>query len=341
MKFVDEATITVMGGKGGDGCLSFRREKYIPKGGPDGGDGGDGGSVYLIADSGLNTLSDFRYKRKFHAPSGEPGRGANCRGKSGANVYLRVPIGTIVKDSDTEELIGDLTEAEESLLVAQGGFHGLGNARYKSSTNQAPRQTSKGSQGETRKLSLALRVLADVGLLGFPNAGKSTLISRVSDARPKIADYPFTTLYPNLGVVQVEAYRSFVVADIPGLIEGSADGSGLGIQFLKHLSRTGLLLHLVDIAPLDDHDVANDVIVIENELKKFREELMNRPRWLVLNKIDLLSDEDIEQRKQALLARLNWTSPVYEISAVSGRGCDRLIQDLMNVIEEKRETGEV
>lgn len=286
MKFVDEATITVQAGKGGNGCMSFRREKYIPKGGPDGGDGGDGGSVFLEADEGLNTLIDFRYTRRFKAENGEQGSGANCTGAKGEDLILKVPVGTTVIVLDSDELLGDLTEVGQRLKIAQGGWHGLGNTRYKSSTNRAPRQTSNGTEGELRELKLELKVLADVGLLGLPNAGKSTFIRAVSAARPKVANYPFTTLVPNLGVVGMSADQSFVIADIPGLIEGASEGAGLGIRFLKHLTRTRLLLHLVDMLPYDEKTPAEHAADIENELAKFSPTLAQGDRWLVLNKTD-------------------------------------------------------
>ena len=334
MKFVDEATIRVEAGKGGNGCLSFRREKYIPKGGPDGGDGGDGGSVYLLADANINTLVDFRYVRSWRAQSGEPGRGANCTGRSGEDRVIPVPVGTQVFDVDTGELIGDLVAAEQRLLVAQGGYHGLGNTRFKSSTNRAPRQTTSGTPGEVRNLRLELKLLADVGLLGLPNAGKSTLISAVSAARPKVADYPFTTLYPNLGVVRVDAQRSFVMADIPGLIEGAAEGAGLGVRFLKHLSRTRLLLHLVDVLPPDGSDPVAGVRGIVAELEKFSPELAGRERWLVLNKIDLLPADERDSRCRALVESIGWTGPVFSISAAVGEGTRLLMQQVMNRLEE-------
>lgn len=325
MKFVDEATIRVEAGKGGDGCLSFRREKFIPRGGPDGGDGGDGGSVFLIADEGLNTLVDFRHSRLYRAQKGQPGMGKERIGKKGEDLTVKVPLGTIVYDDNTDEVIGDISQADKPLLVAQGGYHGLGNTRYKSSTNRAPRQTSKGSPGEQRNLRLELQVLADVGLLGLPNAGKSTFISAVSAARPKIADYPFTTLYPQLGVVRIDHDNSFVIADIPGLIEGAADGAGLGIQFLKHLARTGLLLHLLDISV--DKDVCaltKDVQIIEQELQQYAAELGEKPRWLVFNKMDTLTSEEWQERTAAILQELDWTAPHFSISAVSGQGCKEL-----------------
>lgn len=333
MKFVDEATIDVQAGDGGNGCVSFRREKYIPFGGPDGGDGGDGGSVYLVADSNLNTLADFRFERRFQAQRGENGRGRNCTGKSGDDREVRVPVGTLVYQDDTDELMGDLVENGQRLLVARGGFHGLGNLRYKSSTNRAPRQSKPGTPGEQRRLRLELKLLADVGLLGKPNAGKSTLIRAVSAARPKVADYPFTTLYPNLGVVRAGPQRSFVVADIPGLIEGAAEGAGLGVQFLKHLSRTGLLLHLVDVAPLDGSDPVADVRAIVRELEKFSAELAARERWLVLNKVDLLSTAERQARCSDLVQQLDWRGPVFQISALSGAGTEALVFAIMDYIE--------
>ncbi len=333
MKFVDEAKISVSAGKGGDGCLSFRREKYVPRGGPDGGDGGDGGSVFFKAVANLNTLIDFRYKRIFKAKNGEQGRGSECTGKGADDLIIEVPIGTMVYDIDTEECLGDLTEAESTLLVAQGGFHGLGNTRYKSSTNRAPTQTTKGSAGEHRDLKLELKVLADVGLLGMPNAGKSTLISQVSAARPKVADYPFTTLHPNLGVVSLEVHRSFVIADIPGVIEGAAEGLGLGIQFLKHLARTKLLLHVIDIAPFDGTDPVENAEAITRELGKFSKDLATKPRWLVLNKTDLVLDEEQEAICQDIIKRFNWTGPVFEISAVTGAGTQVLMHKIMRNIE--------
>lgn len=326
MKFVDEATIIVEAGKGGHGCLSFRREKYVPKGGPDGGDGGDGGSVYLEAEESLNTLIDYRFQRKHKAQNGEPGSGRNCTGNKGEDLVLPVPVGTTVVDMDTHEVLGDLTHAGQRLKVAQGGFHGLGNTRFKSSVNRAPRQTTKGSEGELRNLRLELKVLADVGLLGMPNAGKSTFIRSVSAARPKVADYPFTTLVPNLGVVSVQAHQSFVIADIPGLIEGAAEGAGLGIRFLKHLVRTRLLLHLVDVAPYDGSSPADAVRAIEHELEKFSETLANRPRWLVLNKVDMVAEEDRDAHCQAIIDELGWQGPVFRISALSGEGTKSLAQ---------------
>lgn len=334
MKFVDEAFIRIEAGDGGNGCVSFRREKYIPKGGPDGGDGGDGGSVFLRADHNLNTLVDLRFQRMHRAGRGENGRGRQMTGRSGDDLTIPVPVGTRVIDRETDELIGELLEPGQRLLVAQGGFHGIGNLRYKSSTNRAPRQSKPGTPGERRDLFLELILLADVGLLGFPNAGKSSFIRQVSSAQPKVADYPFTTLYPNLGVVRVGRSRSFVVADIPGLIEGAAEGAGLGVQFLKHLSRTRLLLHLVDMAPLDEsHDPAGEVRKIERELAAFDDALMDKERWLVLNKIDLLDPEVYQERRTRLLEQLAWDAPVYDISALTGDGTKTLTGDLMTRLE--------
>lgn len=333
MKFVDEAVIEVHAGKGGNGCVSFRREKYIPLGGPDGGDGGDGGSVILEGSASLNTMVDYRFTRKFRAPNGESGRGRNCTGKAGEDIVLPVPLGTTIIDEETEEVLGDIQAAGDRLVVAQGGFHGIGNTRYKSSINRAPRQFSEGTLGESRTLKLELKVLADVGLLGLPNAGKSTLIRAISAAKPKVADYPFTTLVPNLGVVKVDAYRSFVVADIPGLIEGASDGAGLGIRFLKHLTRNRILLHLVDVAPFDESDPAEQALSIVRELERFSPTLAARPRWLVLNKIDLVDDETLAERRTAILEALQWEGPVYEIAAISGRDTARLTGDLMTAIE--------
>lgn len=336
MKFVDEASIEVYAGNGGNGCVSFRREKYIPKGGPDGGDGGDGGSVYLRGDDALNTMIDYRYARRFRADNGESGKGRNCTGRGGDDLVLPVPIGTTVLDEDTGEILGDIREHGQDLLVAQGGFHGLGNTRFKSSVNRAPRQSTPGSSGEMRRLKLELKVLADVGLLGLPNAGKSTFIRAVSAATPKVADYPFTTLVPNLGVVKVDSYRSFVVADIPGLIEGASDGAGLGIRFLKHLTRNRILLHIVDIAPLDESDPAEAAASIVRELERFSPTLASRPRWLILNKVDLLSPEELRVRRDAVLKTINWTGPVYEIAAISKDGTSALSGDLMTYIEERK-----
>jgi GTP-binding protein len=338
MKFVDEATIRVVAGNGGHGCLSFRREKYVARGGPDGGDGGHGGSVYLVADAGLNTLADFRVARKFKAEVGQGGAGRNMTGKSGADLEVRVPQGTVVHDVDTGELICDLTKDGQRQMVAEGGRGGLGNTRFKSSTNRAPRKTTNGTPGESRHLKLELKVLADVGLLGMPNAGKSTLITAMSQAKPRIADYPFTTLHPNLGVVRVGRLQSFVMADIPGLIEGAAEGAGLGIQFLKHLQRTRLLLHLVDIAPIDpEADPAREVQAIAAELAKFSPDLAEKPRWLVINKIDLLSEEDLAVARQMLLDELDWVGRIYEVSAATGAGTEALGHAVMQALEEMEE----
>ena len=341
MKFVDEATIRVNAGNGGHGCLSFRREKYVERGGPDGGDGGHGGSVYLVADPSLNTLADFRVARKFKAESGQGGSGRNKTGRSGTDLEVRVPQGTVIYDVDTGELICDLTEVDQRQMVAEGGRGGLGNTRFKSSVNRAPRKTTTGTQGEARHLKLELKVLADVGLLGMPNAGKSTLITAMSQAKPRIADYPFTTLHPNLGVVRVGSLQSFVMADIPGLIEGASEGAGLGIRFLKHLQRTRLLLHLVDIAPIDpDAEPAHEVRAIARELEKFSADLADKPRWLVINKIDLLSEEDLAVAKEMLLEELSWNGPVFEVSAATGAGTDALGHAVMQALEEINEEEE-
>lgn len=334
MKFVDEAKITVVAGSGGNGCLSFRREKYIPFGGPDGGDGGDGGDLYLEADMQVNTLIDFRYQRHFKAERGEPGRGKLCSGARGEDLVIKVPIGTEAWDDDTEELIGDLVKHGDRLLVAKGGWHGLGNARYKSSTNRAPRQTSNGTPGEERHLRLEMKLLADIGLLGLPNAGKSTFISQVSAAQPKVADYPFTTLYPNLGVVTMKDVRSFVIADVPGLVEGAAEGAGLGIQFLKHLSRTRLLLHMVDMAPADvKQDPVESVQIINRELEQYSDALGSQPQWLVLNKMDLVPEDIRDELCQEVLDRLNWTGKVFYVSGQSGEGCDALTAEIMDYLD--------
>ena len=337
MKFVDEATIKVQAGRGGNGCLSFRREKYIAKGGPDGGDGGDGGSIWLEADHAVNTMVDYRYQRSYQADSGQQGMGKNCTGKSGDDLFLKVPVGTTIIDEDTQEILGDLAEHGQRLKVAQGGFHGLGNTRFKSSTNRAPRETTPGSEGEARQLRLELKVLADVGLLGLPNAGKSTFIRAVSSAKPKVAGYPFTTLVPNLGVVKVQAHRSFVVADIPGLIEGASEGAGLGIRFLKHLTRTRLLLHIVDMAPFDGSDPAEAVQSIIGELEKFSPTLHQRDRWLVLNKMDLIPEDEREQRCKQLIEALDWQGPVYSIAAISRDGVEPICGDVMAWLEDCRQ----
>lgn len=336
MKFVDEARLKVQAGNGGRGSTSFRREKFVPLGGPDGGDGGAGGSVYLRAASGINTLADFRIERTYKAPHGDPGSGNDCFGRGGPDLYIPVPIGTLVRDSETSEELGDLTHEGDVLLVARGGKGGWGNQKFKSSTNRAPRQFGPGLPGEKRTLELELKVIADVGLLGLPNAGKSTLIRAVSAARPKVADYPFTTLYPNLGVVDVGQHRSFVMADIPGLIEGAADGAGLGIRFLKHLQRTRLLLHLIDIAPLDpEADPVRDARAVVGELRKFSKELASRPRWLVLNKRDLMPDDQAEGRARKIVRSLRFRGPHFLISGATGRGTKELAEAVMAFLEEQ------
>ena len=334
MKFVDEAVLKVQAGHGGRGCLSFRREKFIPFGGPDGGDGGLGGSVWLRALDGINTLADFRIQRTFRAKNGEGGSGNDCTGRGGEDLYIAVPVGTTVKDEETGEELGDLKAAGETLLVAQGGKGGWGNARFKSSTNRAPRQFGSGLPGEKRALALELKLIADVGLLGLPNAGKSTLISVLSAARPKIADYPFTTLHPNLGVVDCGQQRSFVMADIPGLIEGAAEGAGLGIRFLKHLQRTRVLLHLVDMHPPDPAaDPVRDARAIVQELRKFSASLAKKPRWLVINKRDLLPDKEAEALAKDIVRRLRFKGPVFLISAATKRGTRELAEAVMTYIE--------
>ncbi|MCO6059511.1 Obg family GTPase CgtA [Pseudomonas sp. MOB-449] len=335
MKFVDEVSIFVKAGDGGNGLMSFRREKFIEKGGPNGGDGGDGGSVFMEADPNLNTLVDYRYTRRFDAQRGENGGSKDCTGRKGDDLVLPVPVGTTIIDAATQEIIGDLTKPGQRLMVAQGGWHGLGNTRFKSSTNRAPRQTTKGKPGESRDLKLELKVLADVGLLGLPNAGKSTFIRAVSAAKPKVADYPFTTLVPNLGVVSVGRFKSFVVADIPGLIEGAAEGAGLGIRFLKHLARTRLLLHIVDMAPLDESDPAEAAATIIEELGRFSPALTERDRWLVLNKADQLLDDDRDTRLKAVLERLGWEGPVFVISALEREGTEALSQEIMRYLDER------
>src|SRR5688572_22225421 len=327
MKFVDEASIKVQAGNGGRGSVSFRREKFVPFGGPDGGDGGAGGSVYLRAQEGINTLADFRISRTYRAPHGTPGGAQDCTGAGGDDLYVPVPVGTVIQDQDTQEVLGDLAQAGQTVLVARGGKGGWGNTRFKSSTNRSPRKFGPGLPGERRSLTLELKLIADVGLLGLPNAGKSTLIRAVSAARPKVADYPFTTLHPNLGVVSVSQHRSFTMADIPGLIEGAAEGAGLGLRFLKHLQRTGVLLHLVDIAPLDpDADPVKDARAIVGELKKFSPELAKKERWLVLNKLDLLTKEEGEKRCKEIVRRLRWKGPVFRISGVTGMGTKELCE---------------
>ncbi|MCA6061989.1 Obg family GTPase CgtA [Thalassolituus marinus] len=340
MKFVDEAPISVQAGKGGNGCVSFRREKFIPKGGPDGGDGGDGGSVYLEGSESINTLIDYRFTRHYQAQNGQGGSSRNCTGAKGEDLILKVPVGTTAIDEDTGETLGDITEPGQRLMVVRGGFHGLGNTRYKSSTNQSPTQSKPGQPGESRNIKLELKVLADVGLLGLPNAGKSTFIRAVSAAKPKVADYPFTTLVPNLGVVKIENHRSFVIADIPGLIPGASDGAGLGTRFLKHLVRTQLMLHIVDMAPFDDSDPAENMQAIANELEQFSPGLAERDRWLVLNKLDLIPEEEREARCQDVVDRLQWTGPVYKIAAISQEGTFPLCGDIMKYIEERRQRAE-
>lgn len=337
MKFIDEAKITVNAGNGGNGCCSFLRLKFMAEGGPDGGDGGHGGSIYLIADEGINTLVDYRYARIHEAKNGEKGRGRDCSGKGGSDLRLRVPVGTMVYDQDTDELIADLTMHGEEVCVAKGGQGGVGNARFKSSVNRSPRRTIPGAPGEKRNLRLELKVLADVGLVGMPNAGKSTLIQALSAARPKIADYPFTTLQPNLGVVRVSQHRSFVMADIPGLIEGAAEGAGLGIQFLKHIMRTKLLFHMIDILPLDESDPVEQFNSITHELEKFSPELMQKERWLVLNKIDLLLPEEADALCNEIVSRLNWTGKVFRISGLSHAGTEELAQEAMRYLEQEKQ----
>lgn len=334
MKFVDEAPIYVRAGKGGNGCCSFRREKFIAKGGPDGGDGGDGGSIFLEADENLNTLIDYRFTKKYIAENGQSGQGRNCTGSKGEDLIMPVPVGTSVIDEDSGEVLGDLTAHGQQMLIAQGGWHGLGNTRFKSSVNRAPRQTTHGSDGQERNIRLELKVLADAGMLGLPNAGKSTFIRAVSAAQPKVADYPFTTLVPSLGVVKMNKFRSFVIADIPGLIEGASEGAGLGIRFLKHLTRCRVLLHLVDICPVDGSDPIENAKSIIRELERFSPTLAARERWLVLNKTDLLDDGELEERKQAIIAALDWQGPVYCVSAVNKEGTQPLCGELLNYLEE-------
>lgn len=335
MRFVDEAKLKVQAGNGGRGSTSFRREKFVPLGGPDGGDGGLGGSVYLRAAPGINTLADFRIERTFKAGHGEPGSSNDCTGRGGDDLYIPVPVGTTISDGETGETLGDLVKVGDTLLVARGGKGGWGNQKFKSSTNRAPRQYGPGLPGEKRMLGLEMKVIADVGLLGLPNAGKSTLIRAVSAARPKVADYPFTTLHPNLGVVSVGEHRSFVMADIPGLIEGAADGAGLGIKFLKHLQRTRVLLHLVDIAPPDpDADPVKDARAIVSELKAFSKDLLEKPRWLVLNKMDLMPAPEADKRCKEIVRRLRWKGPTFRISGATGQGTKELMQAIMRHIEE-------
>ena len=334
MKFIDEVRIDVAAGNGGNGCVSFRREKFIPFGGPNGGDGGRGGSIWLVADRNINTLVEYRYTRSFKARSGEGGRGSDCYGKGADDILLRVPVGTVVKDDETGEVLSDLAQDGQKALVASGGKGGLGNIHFKSSTNRAPRQCTPGEEGEKLRLHLELKVLADVGLLGMPNAGKSTLIRSISAAKPKVADYPFTTLHPNLGVVRVDSERSFVVADVPGLIEGAAEGAGLGHRFLRHLSRTRLLLHLVDLAPFDTNtDPVHEARAIVEELRKYDEDLYRKPRWLVLNKTDLLDEQERATRVSDFIKSFGWDGPVFSISAINGDGCQPLVYAIMDHLD--------
>jgi GTP-binding protein len=337
MKFVDEATIDVAAGNGGNGCASFRREKFIPFGGPDGGDGGRGGSVFAVGDRNINTLIDYRYARRHEARNGENGRGADQYGAAAADIVLRMPMGTIIRDVETDETVAELLVPDEKVLLVKGGDGGFGNLHFKSSTNRAPRQKTSGWPGEHKKLKLELRVLADVGLLGMPNAGKSTLIAAVSNARPKIADYPFTTLHPNLGVVRVGPEQSFVMADIPGLIEGAAEGAGLGHQFLRHLQRTHLLLHLVDLAPFDDSvDPVAQARAIIAELKKYDAALHAKPRWLVLNKLDMVPADERDKRVKEFVRRLRWKGPVFHISALTREGCEPLVRAIYQHVARQR-----
>lgn len=337
MRFIDEAVVTVKAGDGGNGIVSFRREKYVPKGGPDGGDGGKGGDVYVIADDNTNTLVDYRYTRRFEAKRGENGGSKNCSGKGADDVYLIVPVGTTIIDLDTDEVIGDLTEKGQKVRVAKGGDGGLGNTHFKSSTNQAPRKATQGFAGEMKQIKLELKVVADVALIGLPNAGKSTFIRQVSAAKPKIADYPFTTLVPNLGVVDVGAYQSFVMADIPGLIQGASEGAGLGIRFLKHIARTRRLLHLVDVQPIDGSDPVHNAQIILEELQRFSPELAQLPQILVLNKIDQIPEEDRQAVCQDILSRLDWQGKAFATSTLTGEGVDQVKYYLMNEIESEQE----
>ncbi|AWQ20248.1 GTPase CgtA [Pantoea ananatis] len=341
MKFVDEATILVVAGDGGNGCVSFRREKYIPKGGPDGGDGGDGGDVFLVADENLNTLIDYRFEKSFRAERGQNGQSRDCTGKRGKDITVKVPVGTRVIDQGTGETLGDMTRHQQTLMVAKGGWHGLGNTRFKSSVNRSPRQKTMGTPGEKRDLQLELMLLADVGMLGLPNAGKSTFIRAVSAAKPKVADYPFTTLVPSLGVVRMDSEQSFVVADIPGLIEGAAEGAGLGIRFLKHLERCRVLLHLIDIAPIDESDPVENARIILAELEKYSDKLFNKPRWLVFNKVDLIDEEEAQARAKAIAEALGWEDKYYLISAASRQGVTDLCWDVMSFINANPKEADV
>ncbi|WP_107855556.1 GTPase ObgE [Neisseria weaveri] len=351
MKFIDEAKIEVVAGKGGNGAVSFRREKFVPRGGPDGGDGGKGGSVFAVADENINTLVEYRFVKRYQAKNGEKGHGSDRYGKGADDIELHMPVGTLIRDIDTDEIIADLTHHGQKVCLARGGKGGLGNIHFKSSVNRAPKQATPGEEGEARSLQLELKVLADVGLLGMPNAGKSTLISAVSAARPKIANYPFTTLHPNLGVVRMDENNSFVMADIPGLIEGAAEGAGLGHRFLKHLSRTGLLLHVVDLAPFDDSvNPAEEALAIVEELRKYDEELYDKPRWLVLNKLDMLSEEEAEERAAEFLKQIGWNHPapddrfgfdmntprLFKISALSRQGTQDLVYQINTYLTEKK-----
>ncbi|HEK2000406.1 TPA: Obg family GTPase CgtA [Proteus mirabilis] len=333
MKFVDEAKILIVAGDGGNGCVSFRREKYIPKGGPDGGDGGDGGDVYMVADENLNTLIDYRFTKSYRAERGENGQSRDCTGKRGQDITINVPVGTRARDLATGEIIADLTVHGQKQMVAKGGFHGLGNTRFKSSVNRVPRQRTMGTPGESREVLLELMLLADVGMLGMPNAGKSTFIRAVSAAKPKVADYPFTTLVPSLGVVRMDSHQSFVVADIPGLIEGAADGAGLGIQFLKHLERCRVLLHLIDIDPIDGSDPVENAKIIISELEKYSDKLAQKPRWLVFNKVDLLDADEAKQKAQAIVEALGWEGDYYMIAAINQEGVKKLCWDIMEFLK--------
>lgn len=339
MKFIDEARIEVIAGNGGNGVASFCREKFRPFGGPDGGDGGKGGSIWAVADRNINTLVDYRYSKLHKARNGENGRGSDCYGKGAEDIMLRMPVGTLIIDQNTGEMVADLTEHGQAVLLAKGGEGGWGNIHFKSSTNRAPRQKTDGKEGERRELRLELKVLADVGLLGMPNAGKSTFITAVSNARPKIADYPFTTLHPNLGVVRVSHEKSFVIADIPGLIEGAAEGAGLGIQFLRHLQRTRLLLHIVDLAPFDAAvDPVKEAKAIVKELKKYDESLFEKPRWLVLNKVDMIPEAERKKKVKDFAKRFGWKGPIFEISALTHEGCEQLVNEIYRYLAEQRES---
>jgi GTP-binding protein len=337
MKFIDEAKIEVIAGDGGNGVASFCREKFRPFGGPDGGDGGKGGSIWAVADRNINPLVVYRFSKLHKARNGENGRGSDCYGKGADDIMLRMPVGTLIIDQNDGEIVADLTEHGQQVLLAKGGEGGWGNIHFKTSTNRAPRQKTEGKEGERRELRLELKVLADVGLLGMPNAGKSTFITAVSNARPKIADYPFTTLHPNLGMVRVSHEKSFVIADIPGLIEGAAEGAGLGIQFLRHLQRTRLLLHIVDLAPFDNVDPVKEAKAIVKELQKYDESLYEKPRWLVLNKLDMVPEDDRKKRVKDFIKRFGWKGPVYEISALTRDGCEELVQDIYNYLAEQKQ----